>query len=248
MTKISIPGILTLLIFITTVKLYFFYQYFGINIFLFLEADEIILKSIYFLPYIIPLLLLCLIIYKKSPKSEWQKKKFPTLFKFERVVLFSLIYGFFIISLVLIGSYFQKKEIPNYETVIDVIIHYFILTIIILFVYTLYLFLRNDDQKNNFYSIILSKKASQIFSLTIVLTLIMCYFSITEIIRVKENILFKNAEIHTDKETIKCNREITCIGFSKNYVYLYDTKNKQPIIYNLNTVKLIKTEFSLNTY
>ena len=244
--KITISGVLALLIFITCVKLYFFYQYFDINIFLFLDADEILLKSIYFFPYAFFLILGCLFIYKKVPEPDWQKKHI-NFFKFERFVLSGLLTGIILLLLVIIWTQFQNKKTIEYDIIFPPLFHYFILNLILALFYSLYLLLRVDNQENNFSSIILNENASRIFSITITLTLLICYFSITEFVRVKKNILFKNTEFHVDNKIIKCNKEILCIGFSKNYVFLYDTIKKQSIIYNIANVKLIKSNFSLNT-
>ena len=246
--KVSISGILALLLITTVSKLFYFYLYFDLNIFNLLDADEILMNIIYTLPFTALFFIGTIILYQKTKHLNNQSRFLTRAYRFERELLFILLFFISLGFIAIIGCYIRKESVPEYQLVISVLTYQTIFLLIIAAVLGMYIIFRLTNDGNGYFAPLCTKGSTIIFCIGISIVSVTGSFTLTEIVRAKKNVLYVNAKFEgKDGNIIKCTSSLVCIGITKKFVILFDNVNEKPIILNISEIKAFETKYSLNS-
>ncbi len=245
MKTLTLTAISVVIIVVSSIKLMCYYLYFDINIFDFIEADEIIIKGTIYIPFVLIFLGLIILAYKyRSSRSKFKIIKMADSFENEYL---SALMIFTVLNILLTVDLAFDKRIQHNDLFFKIFLYFTSILLTFFIISYLYIFTQSKNKTQEPILFLFEKNTAISFLLLQILVLFALLFSITEITRAQNNMLYKDAKIVLTNKTIICSIDTTLIGISKNYIFLFDNKNNKPIIYNKSNLISLSGKYSLNS-
>ncbi|RYY98267.1 MAG: hypothetical protein EOO11_08565 [Chitinophagaceae bacterium] len=245
MKSYSIATFSAIILVMSTIKLMCFYTFFDINIFDFIEADEILVKAVVYLPFVLLFLALMLAVYKLGPQEQPVLQIVKGAERFENVYLLMIgaaaVFCMFATLRVAVGNDIEHgaffRKLLGY------------LSIVLVFFVALsffYIRFRSKRRRQERQALLFDRQIAMRFLLVQAVVIFSLLFSVTEITRARHNLLYQDTRLVFESDTVRCSADTTLIGFTKGYVFLFDNKREVPVIYNREKLVLVNGRYSLN--